>query len=272
MSEHPADLFTASCGATGPLELTVSGPAGAERRTFGHPFVLVGRHELSCLRLEDGEVSRRHAYLQRLGGRVFCVDLGSRTGVRWDGQPRPAGWLGPGRGVGIGPFTLELATAARPGGDPGEGVADDWDPLRDPAPAPRLLPPVAVDLCNEGPAPSRWRMNRVLVLVGSSSACRVRLRDPSVSRVHCSLVGTPAGVWVVDLLSRTGTSLNGNPVRWALVKGGDRLQVGPYVLRLWYEGGSTATPPAGLSGSRAGTPVQPAADTAESEQRPARPL
>jgi len=176
MSQHPTDLFLASCGGTGPVELNVSGPgrAGAERRAFGHPFVLVGRHELSCLRLDDGEVSRRHAYLQRLGGRGLCVDLASRTGVRWGGQPRPAGWLGPGRGVGIGPFTLELATAARPAGDPGEGAADDWDPLRDRADDPRLLPPVVVDLPNGGPAPARWRMNRVLVLVGSSSACRKR--------------------------------------------------------------------------------------------------
>src|SRR5262250_2729151 len=113
MSQHPTDLFRTSCGATAPLELRVRGPgwAGGERRVFEHPFVLVGRDERSCLRLEDAEVSRRHAYLQQLGGRVFCVDLGSRTGLRWDGEPRSAGWLRPEQGVQIGPFTLELARA-----------------------------------------------------------------------------------------------------------------------------------------------------------------
>src|SRR5215469_18968862 len=88
ISKHPTGVFRTSCGATAPLELKVSGPGwgDGERRVFEHPFVLVGRQEGSCLRLEDGEVSRRHAYLQQLGGRVFCVDLGSRTGIRWGGK------------------------------------------------------------------------------------------------------------------------------------------------------------------------------------------
>jgi chromosome segregation ATPase len=113
-------------------------------------------------------------------------------------------------------------------------------------------------------------MSRVLALVGSSSACRVRLRDASVSKYHCSLVGTPAGVWVVDLLSRTGTCLNGQPIRWALLSEGDRLQVGMYVLRVWYENGSTATPPFGFSEIRLGTPEEPAEDTAGLGRRSTR--
>jgi pSer/pThr/pTyr-binding forkhead associated (FHA) protein/chromosome segregation ATPase len=270
MSQHPTDLFRTSCGATAPLELNISGPgkAGGERRVFEHPFVLVGRHERSCLCLEDGAVSRRHAFLHLLGGRVFCVDLGSRTGIRWEGKPHPAGWLRPEQGIQIGPYTLELATTARAGEGVEDRVAEDWDPLRDRANDPRLLPRVVVEVSSE--KPSRWRMSRVLALVGSSSACRVRLRDASVSRYHCSLVGTPAGVWMVDLLSRTGTCLNGQPIRWTLVREGDQLQVGTYVLRVWYQDGSTATPPFGFSEIRVGTPVQPAEDTASPGRRSPR--
>jgi pSer/pThr/pTyr-binding forkhead associated (FHA) protein/chromosome segregation ATPase len=260
MSQHPIDLFITSCGATAPLELNVSRPggAGAERRVFERPFVVVGRDERSCLRLEDGEVSRRHAYLQQLGGRVFCVDLGSRTGIRWGGESRPAGWLRPDRTLQIGPFTLELATAARAGGRPGEGVAEEGDPLQDRANDPRLRTPVTVEVCEEDPSRSRLRMNRVLTLVGSSSACRVCLREAGVSRYHCSLVRAPEGVWVVDLLSRTGTFLNGQPVPWALVREGDRLQVGAYVLRVCYEGGGPDSHLPGLSAIPAGTGAAPA--------------
>ena len=266
MSQHPTDLFRTSCGATAPLELTVSGPgsAGGRRHVFEHPFVLVGRHERSCLRLEDDAVSRQHAYVQQLGGRVFCVDLGSRTGVRWGKAPRPAGWLRPGQGVQIGPYTLELAAPARAGEEPGDCGTEDWDPLRDRASDPRCLPRVTVEAGNEVLA--HLSLNRALVLVGSSPDCRIRLRDSRVWRYHCSLLRTPQGVWLINLLPGADACLNGQPLRWALVKDGDRLQVGPYVLRVWYPEARTETSPPGLAAIPAGTPVRTAEETSESGQ------
>ncbi len=268
MSQHPTDEFRRSCGAPTPLELNVSGPgwAGGERRVFEHPFVLVGRHERSCLRLEDEAVSRRHAYLQQLGERVFCVDLGSRTGIRRGGEPHPAGWLRPEQEIQIGPFTLSLATAPRAEGVPDDGAADDWDPLQDRVIDPRPLPQVTVEVGNE--VLSHLNMNRVLVLVGSSPACRIRLQGDRVAEYHCSLVRTPQGVWLIDLLNGKGTYLHGQPVPWALVKEGDRLQVGPYVLRVWYPGHGSDIPLRSLSEVPAGTLVQPADDTSKSGRRP----
>src|SRR5262249_8158659 len=122
MSQYPTDVFRTSCGATAPLVLNVSGPGrpGGERRGFGNPFAMAGRDERSVRRMEDGGVRRQPAYLQQLGGRIFCVDLGSRRGIRWGGEARPAGWLRPGQGVQIGPFTVEPAAAARAGKGPGD--------------------------------------------------------------------------------------------------------------------------------------------------------
>jgi pSer/pThr/pTyr-binding forkhead associated (FHA) protein len=263
MSRFSTDLFRTSCGAASPLELNVSGPGwtGGERRVFEQPFVLIGRHEHTSLRLEDAAVSRRHAYLQQLGGRVFCVDLGSRTGTRWGEESRPAGWLHPDQAIQIGPFTLELLMAAQAGGDPGEEVAEEGDPLQDRVNDPRLMPLITVEGDNKVLA--QMRMNRALVLVGSSPACRLRLSEPGISRYHCSLVRTPEGVWVIDLLNETETCLDGQPTRWALVKEGGRLQVGPYVLRFSYPNVGTATPPCRLSETRAETPVPSVEDTSE---------
>ena len=78
-------------------------------------------------------------------------------------------------------------------------------------------------------------MKSSLVLVGGASACKVRLRHDRVSRFHCSLVRGPLGVWAVDLLSRDGTRVNGESVPWARLMEGDRLQIGPFELRIWYE-------------------------------------
>src|SRR5690348_11740551 len=106
MSQYPSMPFKTRSGPTAPLELKVTGPdmTAGQRRVFEQPFVLVGRHERGGLCLDHAAVSRRHAYLQQLGGGIFFVDLGSRTGTFWGGEPRSSGWLLPGQGIEIGPF------------------------------------------------------------------------------------------------------------------------------------------------------------------------
>jgi pSer/pThr/pTyr-binding forkhead associated (FHA) protein/chromosome segregation ATPase len=257
-------MFRTSCGAASPLELKIAGPGWAtvEKRVFEQPFVLVGRDESNRLRLEGEMVSRRHAYLQQLGGGVFCIDLGSRTGIRWRGEPRPTGWLRPGQGVEIGPYALELAMAAQVQGGLGDGAAEGWDPLRDQTNDLRLPPRITVSAGNE--VLSQLRLNRTMVLVGSSPDCRIRLRDSRVSRHHCSLVRTPVGIWVIDLLSATGTFLNNQPIRWAFVKESSRLRVGPYVLRVEYRDERSETSPSDLSPITISAPARPPEDTSDS--------
>src|SRR4051794_9957635 len=96
VSEPPPDPFLDACGSTGPLRLVVRGPgaSGDEVRSFPRPFAVVGRDGAADLVLDHPEVGRRHAYLQLIAGRLFCADLRSRTGTRWDGGPRTMGWIG----------------------------------------------------------------------------------------------------------------------------------------------------------------------------------
>ena len=54
-----------------------------------------------------------------------------------------------------------------------------------------------------------WRMNRALAFIGRSPLCRVQLASQTVSKFHASLVQTDKGVWVVDLLGKEGTYVNG---------------------------------------------------------------
>jgi pSer/pThr/pTyr-binding forkhead associated (FHA) protein len=248
MSQNSLDLFGASCGLAGPLRLTLTHEQKVEQRLFELPAVLVGREERADLRLEHGEISRRHTYLQVLGGRLLCVDVSGRARTRWGKDRRSSGWLDPGQPVTVGPFTLELAAPVESSAD-----ARDWNPLQDRVEDSHLLPPVTVEVLSRGGRRMRWQMNRALVLVGSSRACRIRLANASVSRFHCSLVGTPMGWWVVDLLSREGTSLNGQPVRCARIEDGDRLQVGVYTLRL--RAGSLKSSPRLLCGPKEGPHV-----------------
>ncbi|MCR9162794.1 MAG: FHA domain-containing protein [Nannocystaceae bacterium] len=73
-------------------------------------------------------------------------------------------------------------------------------------------------------------------IIGRSSKAAVRLEDDGVSRQHAKLLFGEAGIVnLVDLGSTNGTFLNGSPIDVALVREGDRIELGPdVVLRFGY--------------------------------------
>ncbi len=229
--------FLKACGATQPFRLEVTHlPSGeAVRWTFPQPFVVIGRDGSADLPLDDAAVSRRHAYLQVLDGRVFCVDLASRSGVRWPDGPRPSGWLDPEAGVEIGPYRIRLAGSLADGVPSG---ALPEDPLTtSPSPG-QGLPEVELEFRADTARAKTWLMNRRLALVGRSPSCKVQLANDAVSRVHCGLVRTADGVWVVDLLGRGGVAVNETPCRAALLSDGDRLGVAHFRIGVRIRTGS----------------------------------
>jgi pSer/pThr/pTyr-binding forkhead associated (FHA) protein len=219
--DQSLELFRQACGIGGPLRLDLEYPIGrpAIPTEFAPPFVLVGRDTAADLNLDDPAVSRRHAFLQVIGGHVFAVDLGSRTGLLWGNQSRRAGWLAPGQALDIGPFALRLPDGAA-------GPVPDWDPLASRKSSHDPLPAVELEILSGSRKGTRGRMNRVFALMGHAPECRARLAARNVSRYHCGLLRTPRGTWVVDLLTAHGTYVNESRVRWAKLSDGDELRVG----------------------------------------------
>jgi len=217
---HPSlQQFLAACGSDGPIRVGVGqgDEVSAENWTFQQPFLVIGRRPESDLAIDHWQVSRRHAYLQLIEGRYYCVDLGSRTGTHGGDASERSGWLERGRAIQIGPF------AVRP----------EWPTPADPGA--RSLPGVTWQLPGRALGQAVWRMDRHLVLVGRSPACKIRIVEPDVSKFHCSLVLTPMGVWVVDLLGQKGVYVNGEPVRSAWLRDGDDVRVGRHLLRPRYD-------------------------------------
>src|ERR1700722_19131828 len=68
------------------------------------PIALIGRDESCVCQLKHPDVSRRHAYLQASFGRIFCIDLGSRTGTHWGDASRKSGWVDPDSPIRTGPY------------------------------------------------------------------------------------------------------------------------------------------------------------------------
>jgi pSer/pThr/pTyr-binding forkhead associated (FHA) protein len=110
MNTQSINRFLGACGATGPLRLSAERP-----RVFGpvsvaleKPFALIGSGVNADLRLDDNQVSHRHLYLQVYDGRVFAVDLGSRTGTFWEAGRQAYGWLDRGQSLWIGRHQIRL--------------------------------------------------------------------------------------------------------------------------------------------------------------------
>src|SRR5262245_39699530 len=99
--------FLNACGFSEPLRLTVDGPrVEGEARTLPQPFAVIGRDPQADVILDDLRVSRRHIYIQAVAGRVFWVDLESRTGTCDETGTRKSGWLADGGLLEIGPFVI----------------------------------------------------------------------------------------------------------------------------------------------------------------------
>jgi pSer/pThr/pTyr-binding forkhead associated (FHA) protein len=245
------EQFLRACQAPPRLELRAAVASGQATGQFGaaQPFALIGRDPSNDLCLEDSRISQRHVYVQMLGGRLFCVDMGSRVGIRCAGVQGTSGWLNPGEELEVGPFTIRYMTESLPT-SPLAGI----NPLEARGTDVQLLPTVALEFANGLTRQPRWRLNRILTLAGRATNCKLQLADVTVSRYHAAFVAAPQGLWIVDLLGKDGTRVNGERVRWAQLEDGDRVQIGKFLIRVWQEGPATGSNPAvvvsGPTGSR----------------------
>ncbi|HEV3162520.1 MAG TPA: FHA domain-containing protein [Isosphaeraceae bacterium] len=229
--------FAEACGASGSLCLQAQhriegNPAG---KVLPQPFALIGSEAKSDFILSHPDVRRRHAYLQVIDGQVFGIDLSHPSAQLPAPRHVAAGWLGTEQAMKIGPFDLTPSLVAGPGHASEEDSVHQGSPLSSTYVARPGLPEVTLIFLNKDERGQTWRMNRVFAILGQSADCKVQLISSSVSTYHCSLLRTPLGVWVVDLLGRRGIKVNGSPVRFARLKNGDFLQVGDFMIGIQCE-------------------------------------
>jgi pSer/pThr/pTyr-binding forkhead associated (FHA) protein len=241
MPESALELFRDACGLPAPLALECQDASrtigGSDTHQIDCPFALVGRDPQSDLVLKGAEVSRRHAFFQVVEGRLFCIDLNSRTQLHWEGETerRVHGWLDPGCTVRIGPYAIRRLGTDLP--EDHSWANPDYSPLQEIAKTDSCsLPRAGLELpIRIGEGETLWRMDSQVALIGRSESCQVMLLDPSVSRFHASFVRTSKGIWVVDLQSREGVLINGVNVRWAWLEDGDTVRIGRFTFILRYE-------------------------------------
>ncbi len=85
---------------------------------------------------------------------------------------------------------------------------------------------------------TRIRCRRAVTLIGSREHCKITLRHDKVSGVHAAVINDGSHLVAVDLVSRTGTLLNGLKLEHERLSHGDALSVGPWEFRVEIEVGS----------------------------------
>ena len=229
--------FLAACGIEDSFQFAVENQDGSESRLrlLYQPFAIIGRDLRADVVLDHADVSRRHVYLQAIDGRVFWIDLESRTGTRGETDSQRFGWLDSGRTCCVGPYVIRRFAGDRQvvSKQDRNRLVRDTPLVARPA-AQTAQPEVALEFLN-GPSQSMLKpVHRVLSLIGSASGCKFRLTDSSVSRFHGSLLQTSAGLWIVDLLGQKGITINDVPVRCSRLVEGDIVRIGRYQIRIRY--------------------------------------
>jgi pSer/pThr/pTyr-binding forkhead associated (FHA) protein len=91
-----------------PARLVPLIPGSAPIVPLGRPVLLVGRHPECDVRFDLPTVSRRHCCLALAYDRVTIRDLGSRHGIRINGEPCEESRLRSGDEIAIGPLLFRF--------------------------------------------------------------------------------------------------------------------------------------------------------------------
>ncbi len=174
--------------------------------------------------MEDDGASRVHAVILSEGGRFLVEDAGSRNGTLLNGRPVERQALAPGDVIGLGQRTEIEFQSDGSGGR---------RPLRKRRPSGGLLRKTHVELV---PRKRRGRgaleIHARATTVGREPPAQLVLEDDSVSRLHARLDRRGGELFVIDLKSRNGTRLNGEPVLRAALEDGDVVSFGDVELEV----------------------------------------
>jgi hypothetical protein len=118
-------------------------------------------------------------------------------------------------------------------------IPDDTSVLARPGhavPAPEAATRAYLVVRTDGAPPARFDLGGALIAVGRAADNDVILDDPQVSRHHCQLKLQHGAYGFVDLQSRNGSMVNGQPVAEIALADGDRIRIGSTTMEFRLHG------------------------------------
>lgn len=218
------------------LRLSSGGATTRHELTDAHPIALIGRAPQSDIRLDDPEISRRHALLVKWGSGLFCLDLGSRAGTHVGPEGASSGWLTADHPVRFGSCHLEWE----------DGASAESVKLmlhRDVLPS-GAMPQTRLEFLSAGIEPATYVLRRALTLVGRKFPCKIQLRLPRIQSVHAALLLTAQGLYVRDLSGKEGLLVDGQRWQSGWLQHDQVLEPGDTRIRVCVSPAGTAGEPA----------------------------
>jgi pSer/pThr/pTyr-binding forkhead associated (FHA) protein len=214
----PMSDFSIASGLSEPLSISythrTSGVSATEK--IAEPFVFFGRHPLNTIQLDDPSVSKKHAYLHVIDGRLFIVDFGSRRGVCIAGERVAESWVDCGQVVEIGDFDIRIEGASNTRAD------------RSLPTSPTLRSngaQLAIAPTNHPRETTFYPLRSAITFIGQNPQCNYRFVDDRLLHFHAAIVLTQTDAWLVDLLGFGATLLNGSTVRSSQLQSGDTINL-----------------------------------------------
>lgn len=193
---------------------------------------LIGSGRQAHIVLQQPDVSRAHCLIVNTGTAILLKDLNSQSGTSHGDAPADLVILSDGDVLRLGETVLQVAIQAVEQ-DPGSSVSGvvHEDPLL-------LHEPIEL---RRDDTKQSWHLRQAVTVIGRSAAAGLQLDHPDVSLAHAAVFCVGRETAIIDLDSRTGFSVNGEPRALASVGNGDRVRIGPFSLDLF--GGAGATQP-----------------------------
>ncbi|MCH9034075.1 MAG: FHA domain-containing protein [Planctomycetes bacterium] len=200
-----------------------AGSAGQKTWNLRRPVTLIGARRPAHIILHGKDVSAAHCVFVNTGEEVLIKDLHTSGGTLCNGERVDLAPLNDGDVVTIGATTIQIAIRMPENEKDDSGIRIAFvEPTK-------FREPVSISL--EG-ADKQWSVEDAVSLIGRHWSATINLDAPGISNRHALLfrfAGEPA---IFDLGSRSGVSINENPISIGPLHRGDRIGIGPLTLMI----------------------------------------
>ena len=178
------------------------------------PATIVGSRSRTHVHLVSNSVSKTHAAIIRTSRGFYVRDLASREGVYINGSPHREADLADGDLLKIGNFVFRFTVDTQ---------SDSLRTHND------ITQPVRLSVAGSPELSINSEGGRS-ILIGNRPGSDMAISDSLVSSTHALLYEVDGQWFVRDLVSRTGTFLNGRKVHQEMIGFGDEIRIGSAVF------------------------------------------
>ena len=209
------------------IELLISSKKdlSVSKCTYEYPKIGIGRNADNTITLNESNISRYHAQINKQGNRYAIKDLGSANGTYVNGTklvPNSSQILVDGDEISIGNFQLKFHTKFKDTEDlssiplfkpsatvvDGSSILDTTETLID-------IEPISLK-------------SRQSISIGRDSSNEITIDHPAVSRYHSRIIKQNSSFYILDLNSTNGVFVNGKQIKdKRVLMVGDTIRIGP---------------------------------------------